>query len=245
MLAKIHPVSWWVLGCSVAVAAVQTSNFVWLSVLCVLSIALIYLGTASATKSGQSSNSLRFYLLLAVAVLFTRVLFRVLFGFADPDDVVVFDLPRLQLNLWFGEPIQFLGPVSATSLGQGLTDGLILAAIILGIGFATVLANPRRLLKSIPAALFEIATSIAIAINLAPQLIKSIERVRKARKLRGRSSGMRALPGIIVPVLEDTFQSSLALAASMESRGFGSASNSKSRFTSTAISIASISLMSI
>lgn len=243
--AKFHPASWWILGCAVAIAAVQSADAYFLAALCLFSIALIYLGAKVLSGGGRTFDSLWFYLALAAAVITARVLFRVLFGFAASNDQTVIDFPLLQINLGFGEPIQFLGPVSASSLSQGFTDGVRLAAIILGIGFATVLANPRRLLKSIPVALFEIATSIAISFNLAPQLIKSIQRVRKARQLRGRSSGIRALAGIIVPVLEDTFQSSLALAASMESRGFGNSSKTNSRLASTTISISSISLMAI
>jgi energy-coupling factor transport system permease protein len=111
--------------------------------------------------------------------------------------------------------------MSSISLQSALTDGLRLASIILAIGMANSLANPRKLLKSTPGALYEIATAISIAINLAPQLISSLNRVRKARELRGQSRGMRALPGIVIPVLEDTIDQSMALAASMSARGFG------------------------
>jgi energy-coupling factor transport system permease protein len=69
--------------------------------------------------------------------------------------------------------------------------------------------------------LYEIATAVSIAINLAPQLIESLQRVRRASSLRGRSKGLGALAGTIVPVLEDTIDKSLSLAASMDSRGFG------------------------
>jgi len=114
-----------------------------------------------------------------------------------------------------------LGNVSAASLGAAFADGLRLSAIILSIGLANTLANPRKLLKSTPAALYEIASAISVAINLAPQLIESLQRVRRARSLRGRSKGLGALAGTVIPVLEDTIDHSLALAASMDARGFG------------------------
>jgi len=90
---------------------------------------------------------------------------------------------------------------------------------------ASSLANPRTLLKSTPSALYEIASAISVAINLAPQMISSLQRVRKARSLRGRSKGLGAMAGTVVPVLEDAIDSSLSLAASMDSRGFGRRGN--------------------
>ena len=90
---------------------------------------------------------------------------------------------------------------------------------------ANSLANPRKLLKSTPGALYEIATAISIAINLAPQLIASLGRVRRARSLRGQSKGIKAITGIVIPVLEDTIDQSMGLAASMSSRGFGRKGN--------------------
>jgi energy-coupling factor transport system permease protein len=77
------------------------------------------------------------------------------------------------------------------------------------------------LLKNTPGALYEIASAWVIAINMAPQLIESAKRVRKARLLRGRSRKHNLLSSLIVPVLEDTIERSLALAASMSARGFG------------------------
>lgn len=228
-----------------SLAATVTTAHVWLLALCVFSIALIYIGTRESSKDAGNRSSLRLYIVLAAAVVLTRLGFRLIFGSVTQNQTTLFNLPRLQLNLWFGAPLEFLGPVSLESLSQGITDGLRLAAIILGIGLATVLADPRRLLKSMPAALFEIATSIAIAINLAPQMIRSIQRVRKGRLLRGRSKGVGALAGIIIPVLEDTIHSSLALAASMDSRGFGTSPKTKSRLLTGAISMASITLMAV
>jgi energy-coupling factor transport system permease protein len=107
------------------------------------------------------------------------------------------------------------------SMQAALIDGLRLSAIIVAIGLANSLANPRKLLKSTPSALYEIATALSVAINLAPQLIASLQRVRRARGLRGGSQGLGSLRGLVIPVLEDTIEQSLQLAASMDARGFG------------------------
>jgi len=167
------------------------------------------------------AKSIRFYVQLALAVILIRVLFRVIFNLESTPLYPVLVLPEINIDVGFGSTLHLLGSMSSLSLQSAFTDGLRLASIILAIGMANSLANPRKLLKSTPGALYEIATAISIAINLAPQLISSLNRVRKARELRGQSKGMRALPGIVIPVLEDTIDQSMALAASMSARGFG------------------------
>jgi energy-coupling factor transport system permease protein len=64
--------------------------------------------------------------------------------------------------------------------------------------------------------------AVVVALSVAPQLIESVQRVRRARKLRGgASSGRHALRTIAIPVLEDALERSLKLAAGMDSRGYG------------------------
>ena len=84
-----------------------------------------------------------------------------------------------------------------------------------------------------------------MALNLAPQLIESLQRVRRARRLRGRSDGLSALPSLVIPVLEDTLDRSLALAASLDARGFGrTTANLHPRLART-VSLLSVVLLGI
>ena len=111
----------------------------------------------------------------------------------------------------------------------GLYDGLRLATMLICLGAANSLANPKRLLKSVPSALYELGTAVVVALSVAPQLIESVIRVRRARRLRaGPQKGAGALHGIVIPVLEDALDRSRALAAAMDSRGYGS-TNGQSR----------------
>jgi energy-coupling factor transport system permease protein len=90
------------------------------------------------------------------------------------------------------------------------------------IGAANALANPRRALRVLPGALYELGIILVVAISIAPQLVESIQRVRNARRLRaGSEKGLHALGGILMPVLEDALDRSLLLAAAMDSRGYG------------------------
>ncbi len=215
--SAVHPGVWWLLGLALAITAGATTNPFYL----LAQLAIICLVIIAAREDAPWSKSLNFYLILATAIVVIRVVFRIIFNLPDASSVTAINLPVLSIPTGLGSPVQFFGPVSLSSLTAATTDGLRLATIVMSVALANSLANPRKLLKSTPAALYEVATAVAVAINMAPQLIESLKRVKRARELRGSSRGLKALPGIVIPVLEDTIEQSLALAASMDSRGFG------------------------
>ena len=74
--------------------------------------------------------------------------------------------------------IRIGGPVTLEALLAALYDGLRLATLLLCVGAANALANPKRLLRAMPAALYEVGVAVMVALSLAPQLIESGQRVR-------------------------------------------------------------------
>ncbi len=172
--------------------------------------------------------SFRFYLYLGLLIIVIRVVFRIIFGGAD-FGTVLFTLPEIPLPSW-AAGIRLLGPVTSESLLAGLYDGMRLAAIIICVGAANALANPKRLLKSLPPALYEVGTAVVVALSVFPQLAESVQRVRRARRLRGDpGKGVGALRRIVVPVLEDALERSMTLAAGMDARGYGRSGTSTPR----------------
>ncbi len=157
-----------------------------------------------------------------------RVVFRIIFGGVSTGHVL-FDLPTVPLPDWVAG-VRLLGPVTREALLAGLYDGLRLAAIVICIGAANSLANPKRLLKSVPPALYEIGTALVVAVTVFPQLADSARRVRAAQALRGGTgSRVGRLRRFLVPVLEDALERSLALAAGMDARGYGRAGTATRR----------------
>lgn len=228
----LHPGAWWLWALGLAAAASRTTN-----PLLLLCIVLVVVHVVTARRSEAPwALAFRYYLYLGAAIVAMRVFFRIVFGGGEGGTVLL-RLPEIPLPQW-AAGIRLFGDVSAEALLGGLYDGMRLATMVICLGAANALANPRRLIKAMPAALYEIGTVVVVALSVFPQLAESVQRVVRARRLRGsdtRASGrrdrMRVLHTVVVPVLEDAFDRSLALAASMDSRGYGR-SGSSSRASS-------------
>ncbi|WP_232678112.1 energy-coupling factor transporter transmembrane component T [Nocardioides sp. R-C-SC26] len=214
----LHPLAWWAWAIGLAAAASLTTNPLVLVVI----IAVAAVVVALRRTDHPWARSFRFYLLLGLAAIVLRVLFRILLGGGYPGTVVL-DLPTVPLPDWV-LGITLLGPLTREALLTGLYDGLRLAAIVICVGAANSLANPKRLLRSLPPALYEVGTALVVAVSVLPQFTQSIRRVRAAQALRAGDTGrIKRLRRFLVPVLEDTFDRSLALAAGMDTRGYGRA----------------------
>lgn len=212
----VHPAAWWgwAIGLAVAVSSV-TNPFLLFSALAIAALVV-----TSRRGSSPWAKSFRLYLWLGVFIVGVRTLLHVLVGLKFGETVVL-PLPEVTLPSW-AAGINVLGDVRLEGLLGAVTDGLRLAVMIACIGAANALANPKRLLRSMPGALSEIGSAVVVTITVAPQLADSVQRVMRARALRGDTSrGIRALPRIALPVLEDTLDRSLLLASAMDSRGYG------------------------
>lgn len=214
-LTPLHPWAWWCWAIGIGFAVNGTTNPLLLAFVTVGMVAVVI----ARRSDSPWARSVRAYLILAAFVIGMRILFQVLLG-AGGGSTVLFALPEIPLPEW-AAGIRLGGAVTAEALAFTLYDALRLAVMLLCIGAANALANPRQALRSVPAALYEASVAVVIALSVAPQLIESGQRVRRARRLRGdRARGLRALGAVALPVLADAIERSIALAAGMESRGF-------------------------
>jgi energy-coupling factor transport system permease protein len=214
----VHPVAWWLWAIGLCTAASLTTNPL---------VLLLLVGVATVVVMARRSDqpwgrSFRLYVWLGAAIVVLRVVFRLVFGGTYPGAVLL-DLPAVPLPDWV-LGVTLLGPVTREALLAALYDGMRLATIVICIGAANALANPKRLLRSMPPALYEIGTALVVAVTVLPQFAESVRRVRAAQSLRAGESGrVRRLRRFLVPVLEDALERSLALAAGMDTRGYGRA----------------------
>lgn len=214
---NLHPVAWWLWALGLVVAASRTTNPL------VLGAILAVTGFVVVRRRGTApwARAFRYYLIFGAFIVVIRIVTRVIFGGGVMGTHVLFTLPSIPLPDW-AAGITVGGPVTAEAVLAAAYDGLRLATIIACIGAANALANPKRALRMLPGALYELGVAVVISITVAPQLIAGVQRVRRARRLRGaRTRGLRALGAIALPVLHDSLDRSLALAAAMDSRGYG------------------------
>jgi len=212
----LHPGAWWLWALGLGTAATRTRN----PVLLLLLAAVAGYVVAARRPDAPWARSFGFFVKLGLAVLSIRLALQVVFGSGVPGRTV-FSLPAVPVPGW-AAGLHVGGRVTAEGLMTALYDGLQLAVLFACIGAANALASPARLLKLLPGALYEAGVAVTVAMSFAPQAVASVARVRAARRLRGRSSaGLRGLRGLAVPVLEDALEKSVALAAAMDSRGFG------------------------
>lgn len=215
-----------------ATAASRTTSLLLLGLI----LAVVSFVVSNRRSDAPWARGFVYYLYLALFIVGLRVVFRVLFD-AGAGATVLFTIPEVPLPE-AAAGIGIGGAVTAEAILAAVRDGLRLATLIICLGAANVLANPKRLLASVPGALHEIAVAVTVALSVAPQLVESAQRVNRARRLRG-DVGRRThvLRDIVVPVATDALDRSLLLAAAMDSRGHGRRSEraGESRFAGFAV----------
>ncbi|GGL67503.1 hypothetical protein GCM10010129_08590 [Streptomyces fumigatiscleroticus] len=213
----LHPGAWWLWALALGTAATRTTNPLLLALLVAVSAYVV----AARRPHTPWSRSYGAFVRLGLAVLLVRLLFATLLGSPVPGTHPVVTLPEVPLPDW-AQGIRLGGQVTAEALVFALYDGLRLATLLICVGAANALANPARLLKSLPGALYEIGVAVVVALTFAPSLIADVQRLRAARRLRGRPDrGLRGLVQVALPVLEGALERSVALAAAMDARGYG------------------------
>ncbi|MGP8060799.1 MAG: energy-coupling factor transporter transmembrane component T [Acidimicrobiales bacterium] len=209
--------AWWLWAGGMAVAASKTTN----PVLLLLIAAVCAFVVVARRTSAPWARSLGFFVRLGLVVIAVRVVIEIVFGQRGVPGHVMFTIPAIHLPSW-AEGVSIGGPVTLESILVAVTQGMRLAAILVCFGAANSLASPYRLLRCLPAIVYEAGVAVTVALAFAPELVLSIAGVREARRLRGRPvRGPRGLRGMAVPVLEGSLDRSLQLAASMDARGYG------------------------
>lgn len=206
---------WWVLAVALSlIAAYAPTPWVQLMV-------MAFFAGAVGISRHQVRSLKPFLWSLVAALIFVvvRVVYRVVFGaaaFAPAQETVLFVLPQVALAGPFAS-IQLFGVVTTQSLLSAMSGALAFATVFVAFGAANTLSDPRDLLRRAPRHLSAVAMSLAIALNVFPALIRSAQRIRIARLLRGE----RGIASLVVPLFEHAIERSERLGLSMAARGFG------------------------
>ena len=213
---NLHPGAWWLWAIALAAAASRTQNPVPLALILVVTAFVVAARKGNAPWAGSYAAFLK----LSLLVIVIRILFQALLSTGAQGPTVLFTLPSLPMPE--GSGLKLGGVVSLEAVLRAFYEGLQLATILCCVGAANALGSARRMLRSVPGALYEIGVACVIALTFAPQLVTDASRVRAAHRLRGQTThGLGSLKRLAMPVLEGALERSVDLAAAMDSRGYG------------------------
>jgi energy-coupling factor transport system permease protein len=220
----LHPGAWWLWALGLAVAASRTTNPILLVTIAVLAGVVV----AERRVPGPWGRSFSLFIKLGVLIILIRLVVEILLG-TSAFGQVLFTLPQLPLPEWMAG-VTLGGAVTADALLLAAYEGLRLAVMLLCVGAANSLVNPSRLLRIVPAALYEVGVAVVICLTFVPLLVADTQRIRAARRLRGRTTrGPRAWGQMALPLFTGALDASIELAASMDSRGYGRSAGLTSR----------------
>jgi energy-coupling factor transport system permease protein len=207
--ASPHTLAWlaW-LGAAAYLALVNQQPLQ--SVLLVFATGTLFgLSSRSSPRGAQSWGA---FLRFGFSVWIVALVFGVLS--ADAGDIVLVTFPRQ----W---PI-IGGPITLESVLYGLASGASLFAVLLVFATFNLAVEMHRVLRWIPAGLYQVGLIASIALAFVPQMIASLNDIREAQRVRGHKyRGLRDLVPLFVPLVTTALERSLTLAESMEARGFG------------------------
>lgn len=212
----LHPFAWWLWSLTLSLA-LFISHDPWFAGGLLIASALLVRDLRSDHPWSRS---------FAVAIRFTgvviaiRMVVAIIIGVPIPG-TTLFTLPIVQLPEWVSG-IRIGGQVTVERLSSTLGEVMIIVGVIALFATATSLTSPHRLIRALPLAFYQLGLILTISTSVFPQLVASIQRITLARRLRGQEiRGIRHWRKIAMPLLEESLERSLDLAAAMESRGFG------------------------
>ena len=140
---------WWVWALGLAAAATHSPP----TSLVLLTIVAVATWSCWGRRSGSPSGStFHLYVIVAIVIVVMRVLFRVLLEGGLGGGHVLLDLPEIPLPDWV-LGLHLLGPVTLESVlaGRALRRAAVRhRGLVICVGAANALANPKRLLRSVP-----------------------------------------------------------------------------------------------
>jgi energy-coupling factor transport system permease protein len=209
----MHPVAWVIWVGAVTVALWQTRNPVYvltlLAGILLTQLALLRASPIPSVDTGQPRISFR----LSLLIVPFSALFNALWTRAG--DTVLLRLP---------DSLPLIGgAITLEALAFGALNGLVLLALLHAFNTLNLALSVRDMITLIPAAFYDIAVVLSVALTYVPVTLRQAMAIREAQAVRGQplkrlSDWLPVLTALLVGGLERAF----ALAEAMTARGFAS-----------------------
>lgn len=115
------------------------------------------------------------------------------------------------------------GTVEAPVLARAAAEGWAIVGILAAFGAFNAVVSHYELVVAAPRAFYEVGLAVTVALAFVPSTVAAVGAVREADRARtgGRVVRRGRLLRQVVPILETGMERAVALAESMDSRGFG------------------------
>ncbi len=207
----------WIVWAAAAVVSVQLApNVLYASLVLLVAVLVV------ETHGRRTGLARAFPVFLALGASFglLRVVLTVAttHGLGTP----IATLPHLNLPRLLGG-FRVGGTIERQVLWQALADALVIVVVIAVFGAWNAVVSHHEVLQSTPRAFHELGLVVTIALAFVPSTLAALRASREAD--RARTGGVVVRRGRLVrhavPVLESGMERAVALAESMDARGFG------------------------
>lgn len=221
----LHPAAWiaWLTSVGVLAFAVTNPLYIVLGIMAVLVVHLAHPPDPSPT-----GRAVRTFLILGLVFLALRIVFVAFLP--NPGRTVLFVVPELKTPSWLGS-MDLGGDITAEVLAGGATEGLRLLLVLVAFGVFNARADIVGLIRTVPSAFRDAGLVVSIAIAFVPGMLRTVNDVRDAQRLRGESGLKRLAPSLVVPIVGLSLERALLLAESMDVRGYGRGSATRASRT--------------
>lgn len=213
----LHAVAWlvWVLAAAASLELAPSPLYVGL----VVAVAVLVVSVHGRDTPVARAS---FSVLVVFGVLFAglRILLTALTTHAGTD--VLFTLPHVDLPRLLGG-FRLGGTVELPVVLQAAAEAFVVVGVMAVFGAFNAVVSHHELVQSAPRAFYEAGLVVTVAVAFVPSTLATVQRVGEADIARtgGRIVRRGRLLRRALPVLESGLERSLALAESMDARGFG------------------------
>lgn len=215
--SPLHAIAWlvWALAAAASIELAPSPLYVALVVAVAFLVVAVH-GRDTAVARTSFSVLLVFGVVFAVL----RVVLTALTTHAGTD--VLFTTPHVDLPRLLGG-FRLGGTIELPVVLQAASESFVIIGVMAVFGAFNAVVSHHELVQSAPRAFYEVGLVVTVAIAFVPATLATVHRVGEADRARtgGRAVRRGRLVRRTVPVLESGLERSLALAESMDARGFG------------------------
>ena len=217
-MSPIHPLAWALWGTAAIVSIQIAPNPVYVAAVLIACSAVV------AVHGHGGPLTRAFPALLTIGVVFALVRI-VLAGLTTRGGgPVLLTLPSAEVPAALGG-FTVGGPLDAGVLVRAAAEGFVIVGIMAVCGAFNAVVDHHQLLRLIPRAFAEMGVAVAVAVAFVPTFLDAAKAAGEAD--RARTGGVAVRRGrwrrLTGPVIERALEQAVALAESMDSRGFGRA----------------------